>query len=176
MTLINGKRYGFLAFLMLLAVVLQYSFLQRIHLANAGLELLLFFPVFGGLLEGPLMGFILGVIAGLVQDLFIGKYIGLTVISFAVAGAVVGWGSIRVYKENYLVPIAAIAVGLFTSQIVYYGLITLLGAKHVALPLFLQYIGACILLNGIIAPFLYVFTYKSFTEGLLRKKSRQELE
>ncbi len=174
--MINQKRYAMMAVLLLVTVVLQFSFLQRIHLYGAGLELLLFFPVFGGLLEGPLMGFGLGLAAGLLQDLFVGKYIGLTVISFTTAGALVGWASIRVYKENYLVPVAAIAFGLLVSQTIYYIFMTMLGGTTIAPDVFFKYLGASILLNGLISPFLYVFTYKSFTEGWLKKKSRQELE
>jgi len=174
--LINQKRYMTIVILLLVAVVLQYSFLQRIHLYGAGLELLLFFPVFGGLLEGPLMGCFLGFAAGLLQDIFIGKYIGLTIISFMAAGTLVGWASIRVYKENYLVPIAAMALGLIISQLIYYFFMMMLGASIVAFPAFLKYLGASILLNGLVAPFFYVLTYKSFTEGWLKKKSRQELE
>ena len=66
-----------LTVLYLIAFFLQYGVLSNLGWGVFCPQLLLFFPVYAGVLRGSLSGLVHGVLCGLLQDLVIGLFVRL---------------------------------------------------------------------------------------------------
>lgn len=93
----------FIILLLLIAWLLQSSFLEIIAVAGVKPDLVMLIIVLYGFLLGPREGAFLGYIGGLVEDLIFGQYIGLSALSSMVAGYLAGVAGERLYRENILV-------------------------------------------------------------------------
>lgn len=172
--MINWKRYLLLVILFLCAIFLQYGFFNNLGWGVLCPQLLIFFPIFGGLLEGSKSGLICGVIIGLIQDLIIGRFIGLNILVWGVTGFILGIFSRRFFKENYLIPIVAVILCMVFTTIFYSVLVGLISGYWFSFARLGQImLGGC-LANGILAPIIYLPAYRSISYGWLRKKHLEE--
>lgn len=71
------------------------------------------------LFYGPRQGAAIGFIYGMVEDIFLGRYLGLNALIKALVGYGIGWGENRVYKDNLLVPVLALAAATLAANLLW---------------------------------------------------------
>ena len=86
----NRRRILTLVGLYIAAVIFQYGIINNLGWGIFCPQLLLFFPIYGGILEGSKTGMIMGGISGLLMDLIIGRFIGIGVITWLAVGWLAG--------------------------------------------------------------------------------------
>ncbi len=165
----NWQRLGTLAGLYILAFVLQYGVLNNLGWGVLAPQLLMFFPVFGGMLSGPVSGAKHGAIVGLLQDLVIGRFIGLNIITWAIVGFLAGHTTKGLFKENYFIGIVAIFCACIASAVTYTLLVGLVSGEFFSMTKISQIVLGGVVSNCILAPILYVPTYRSLSYGRLAK-------
>lgn len=173
---LNWRRNLLLCLLIIIAFILQFGFINALGWGFFTPNILWLFPVFASLLEGPYKGMFWGFLMGLVWDIFVGKYIGLNILSWCAAGWFTGFLCAKLYKENYLVPVVALAITVISSQLIYLFCMGILGGYWPSFLAIAKNIFFAVIVNSAVAMVIYVPIYKSFTEGLLRKKLLSEAE
>ena len=78
--MINWRRWLVLVVLYLAAFLLQYGVLNNLGWGVLCPRLLLFFPVYAGVLRGALPGLGHGLFCGFLQDLVVGRFLGLNLL------------------------------------------------------------------------------------------------
>ncbi|MCL1873935.1 MAG: rod shape-determining protein MreD [Clostridiales bacterium] len=167
------RKITFLAFY-LVALGIQDTWLPAIAVLGVQPDLLLCAAVFIALWRKPRYALIMAVLLGLSRDLLLGRYIGLSALAFLAAVALIIRVGPRFYKENYLVPVAAVFLGGAISALTY-----ALGGKLVGMPITL---GPYLLTqampqavySALIAPFLYVPAYLIFVQWGTEKVMKNE--
>lgn len=151
--------------LLILAVVLQETWIPLWAVAGATPDLLILFVVFTGLISGPMAGLLAGAGVGLLLDLLSGKYIGLSVLSMAAAGIATPLVCTHFYyKQKYIVPMVSV---LFATVVE--GFLYCLFSKFtsLSLPIFstlFHFFLPRALYNMVLTPLLYWWAYRFFVE------------
>ena len=166
----NRKRTLTVIGLFILAVILQYGILNNLGWGIFCPQLLIFFPIFGGILEGPKSGMILGGISGLLMDLIIGRFIGISIIVWTLIGWLAGRHGNPFFKENYLLPVVSVVLSMIGGNLLYALLIGLIGGYWVSVTQLAGIIIGGIIINGVISPIVYLPVYRSACSGYLSKK------
>lgn len=167
--LVNQRRIVALFVLYILAVILQYGILNNLGWGIFCPQLLLFFPIYGGILHGSKTGMILGGISGLLMDMIIGRFIGMQLLVWLVIGWLAGRYGNPFYKENYILPLLAVAVSVVLGDLLYALLIGIIGSYWVSLSQLASIIVGGVIVNCVIAPIIYLPVYRSSCSGYLRK-------
>ena len=97
---LNWRRNLTLLFILIFVILFQFSFINALGWGFFAPDLLLCFPVFFALLEGPRKGLAWGFAMGLVWDIFVARYVGLNALGWAVGGWLAGVLCAKFYKEN----------------------------------------------------------------------------
>ena len=153
------------ALLLILAVILQETWIPLWSVAGATPDLLILFVVFTGLISGSMAGLLAGAGVGLLLDLLSGQYIGLSVLSMAVAGFATPLVCTHFYyKQKYIVPLVSV---LFAT--VAEGFLYCLFSKFtsLSLPVFSTlwyFFLPRALYNMALTPLLYWLVYRFFVE------------
>lgn len=150
----------FIILLLLIAWLLQSSFLELIAVAGVKPDLVMLIIVLYGFLLGPKEGAFLGYAGGLVEDFIFGQYIGLSALSNMVAGYLAGVAGERLYRENILVASMVTFFATLAGFLVNYLLLYYLGL-HVSSLALVRVVLPAAVYTSILAPFLFgrIFRY-----------------
>jgi rod shape-determining protein MreD len=150
----------FIILLLLIAWLLQSSFLELIAVAGVKPDLVMLIIVLYGFLLGPKEGAFLGYAGGLVEDLIFGQYIGLSALSNMVAGYLAGVAGERLYRENILVASLVTFFVTLAGFLVNYLLLYYLGL-HVSPSALVRVVLPAAVYTSILAPFIFgrIFRY-----------------
>lgn len=163
----NWRRYLTLVALYAAAFFLQYGVLNNLGWGVFCPLLLMFFPVFGGLLGGTRQGLIHGAISGLIIDLVIGRFLGLNLLVWACIGALAGRLTRGLFKENYLIAIVSVLLAHSAAALLYALLAGLISGHFFSMTLIGRIILGGIPANCFLAPLIYLPTYRSLQYGWL---------
>ena len=104
--------------LIILTVAVQAALLPLAAIYGAKPDLLLIIVVSSGLLYGKEAGIGTGFFAGLLQDLASGNVFGLNLIAKMIVGFVFGLAERKVFKEQLLLPVLAIALASLGNSMI----------------------------------------------------------
>lgn len=123
-----------LVLVMLVALVLHQSLFVTLRVGDAHPQVMLLVAVVGGLLAGAERGALIGFTAGLVADLFVQTPLGLSALTFALVGFVVGsLQSGIVHSAWWIAPLTAL--GASFAGVILYGLLgAIIGQAHFVSP------------------------------------------
>lgn len=168
--MLNQRRILTIVVLYIVAVIFQYGILNNLGWGIFCPQLLLFFPIYGGILDGSKTGMILGGISGLLMDLVIGRFIGIGIIVWLLIGWLAGKYGSPFYKENYILPLLAVAISIIIENALYALLIGIIGNYWISFNQLIGIIIGGIIVNCVIAPIIYLPVYRSACSGYLKKR------
>ena len=162
-------RYFILALWPFLALFLQTTFFQTFTIQGTVPDMVLVLVIFYAIFNGANRGTVYGVMCGLLEDLYMGRFIGINAISKGITAYVIGRLQGNVFKENLLIGVIAVIAGtllnsslLFILSLISYAVFNL--DKSIFMNLIYQG-----LYNTLIGIPLYIWYYRSSTQGFLRK-------
>jgi rod shape-determining protein MreD len=168
--MLNQRRILTIVVLYIVAVIFQYGILNNLGWGIFCPQLLLFFPIYGGILDGSKTGMILGGISGLLMDLVIGRFIGIGIIVWLLIGWLAGKYGSPFYKENYILPLLSVAISIIIGNALYALLIGIIGGYWISFNQLIGIIIGGIIVNCVIAPIIYLPVYRSACSGYLKKR------
>lgn len=146
------------ALILILTLVIQTTLLSTWSFLVVVPDLILVLVVLFSLINGPKFGVKFGFFGGLVLDLLFGEMIGLGALTKMIIGLVVGLGTLRFYKENYIIPLVSVVIATVVDQCLY-----ALGMVVFGVPVPIAVIAENILplavYNGILGLLLYLRLY-----------------
>lgn len=166
--MLNWRRYLTLAGLYAAAFFLQYGVLNNLGWGIFCPQLLMFFPVFSGLLLGSLSGLRHGLLCGLLMDLVIGRFIGLNMLVWGLVGCLCGHFTRGLFKENYLIAIISVFFAYLLSCLLYAVLAGAISGHFFSMTLIGRIILGGTLVNCFITPIVYLPVYRSLQYGWLQ--------
>jgi rod shape-determining protein MreD len=113
-------------FLLLLAFVLQTTWIDFLEVFSLKPDLILLVLVYIALREGPLVAICMGFGVGFIQDVYHPADLGLNALSKSLIGFVVGYGRSRIVADNIQVQI-----GLLFGAVIFHDLIYYLGTSAI---------------------------------------------
>ncbi len=168
-------RYLVMTAVFLASLILQSTLFSHLTVAGVKPDLVLMFVILYALLHGPKEGLLIGLLGGLLQDFLFGQFVGMNALPKLTVGYMFGILERKIYKENLLIPIAAIFLGTFINETILYLLRQvsyLLGHAGGTSLNYLESVRHVILstavYNSCLAPLIYTKFYKSSQKGVLR--------
>ena len=171
--MINWRRWLVLVVLYLAAFLLQYGVLNNLGWGVLCPRLLLFFPVYAGVLRGALPGLGHGLFCGFLQDLVVGRFLGLNLLVWGFTGFLCGHFTKGLFKENYLIAVLSVFAVHFANCLLYALLAGLLSGSFFSMTFISKIILGGALVNCFLAPIIYVPVYRSLLYGWLRPLKNQ---
>lgn len=171
--MLNWRRNLVLTVLYLIAFFLQYGVLSNLGWGVFCPQLLLFFPVYAGVLRGSLPGLAHGVLCGLLQDLVIGRFVGLNLLVWGLTGFLCGYFTKGLFKENYLIALLSVFLVHTANSLLYALMIGLLSGSFFSMTFIGKIILGGALVNCFLAPVIYVPVYRSLLYGVLKPLTKQ---
>ncbi len=110
--------------------------------------------------KGPGKGAAAGAMGGVVSDLFTGYFLGMGAITNALVGFAAGWLGPKLFKENFLVPVAIAAAATLLQQSLYWLLLLAFGRNLPLLFALEKVIGPTVIVNGLLAFPVFVLAQK----------------
>lgn len=160
-------RYFMLGLLPFMAIFLQSTFFSIYTINGAQPDLVLIFVVFFAFLNGEKKGAGYGFLCGLFEDLYLGRFIGVSAISKAITGYIIGRLQVRFFNENLLVGLLVVLIGTVLNSLFMF----ILGwSAFSVFNLDTSIISGAIyqsIYNMLLAVPVYVWYYNSFKRGLL---------
>lgn len=161
-------RYFVMTCMFLISLILQSTLFSHLTVAGVKPDLVLILVVLYALLHGPKEGALIGFAGGLLQDLLFGQNIGINALTKIIVGYIFGVLDRKIYKENLLIPIAALFLGTFVNETILH-LLRLAGGTSVT---YFSHVRTVIfstaVYNSCLAPFIYGRFYNSSHKGVLR--------
>lgn len=114
------KRYLSLVILSFICFVLQSTLLPHVKLANIMPNLLIVITSVGGFMYGRKAGMFAGVLCGILLDFMYSNVIGILIFIYALIGYLNGIVNKLYFKEDYVIPLIAIALSDLLYGILYY--------------------------------------------------------
>ena len=148
----------FLFIVSFFAVILQNTVFNVLAVAGGKPDFILIFVVFFDIFRGPMQGGLLGVGLGLLEDLMIGRFIGLNAMCKGIIGYAAGTVEKRLYKNNFLVPMASLVVATLVHTLLYWFFSCLVGS-FIALDKMLWIAIPDSAYNMCFAPIIYALFY-----------------
>lgn len=105
---------------LVVAMILQATFLYRFEIAGIRPDLLVAFVVYLGWMRGPIAGTVGGFLVGLIQDLDAPGPLGLNALSKTIVGFAVAKAGFRVHRANAGVRFAFFLFAMLAHDIVYF--------------------------------------------------------
>ena len=124
----------FFAFFLLLTLILQSTLVPLVAINGIRPDLLLIIVVLSALLLGKETGACLGFFTGLLQDLVSGNIFGLNILSKLATGFLAGVMERKVFKENFFLPVLAVAVATAFNSLVMLLILYIFGFNIELLP------------------------------------------
>ncbi|MEW6622596.1 MAG: rod shape-determining protein MreD [Bacillota bacterium] len=166
------RRWFWMAFLMICALVLQATLFNYFPVAGVKPDLLLIIVVLYGLLYGKSAG-ILGLLYGLAEDLITGRFIGFNAFTKGLMGYFIGLLEPKLFKDHILVPIVVLLIGTLFYGIISFAVGLLVGYF---VPFDLEAFARLMILqsiyNACLAPFLYGRYYRLSVQRFVSKLRR----
>lgn len=134
------------------ALVLHQSLFVTVRFGDAHPQVMLLVAVAGGLLAGAERGALIGFTAGLLADLFVQTPLGLSALTFALVGFVVG--SVQsgiVHSAWWIGPLTALAAS-FAGVLLYGMLGAIIGQAHFVSPRLIGIAAGVGAMNAVLAP------------------------
>ncbi len=157
-----------LTFLLLIELIIESTILPFIKIGGAALNLVLITIVSIGLIYGKTQGMVLGLIAGLFHDILFGRVLGFHALSYMLIGYLMGIISERVYRDNKLISFLFTALGVLLYHTSFYFLQYFSGIEFSIFQYLKGTTIASMLMNAIIAFFIYPIFLKLSQQDLLR--------
>ncbi len=110
-------RYFVLGLLPFMAIFLQSTFFSTYSINDALPDLVLIFVVFFAFLNGERKGAGYGFLCGLFEDLYLGRFIGVSALSKALTGYIIGRLQVRFFNENLLVGLMIVFMGTILNSL-----------------------------------------------------------
>lgn len=151
-----------LAIFVLVNLIMQETIFDLIKIGGIKPDFLLILVMFSALLDGPVAGWKMGLAIGLLQDLVSGKFFGLYALCGMTTGYLVGLVETRIFKENYLVPVAVLFIGTIFHEFLYLFLGSLIGQTVQWASRWWGVIFPLAVYHAFIGPILYVPAYKAY--------------
>jgi len=107
-------------FLLLLAFVLQTTWIDFLEVYSIKPDLILLVLVYIALREGPLVAICMGFGVGFIQDVYHPADLGLNALSKSLIGFVVGYGRSRIVADNIQVQIGLLFGAVLFHDLIYY--------------------------------------------------------
>ena len=107
-------------FLLLLAFVLQTTWIDFLEVFSLKPDLILLVLVYIALREGPLVAICMGFGVGFIQDVYHPADLGLNALSKSLIGFVVGYGRSRIVADNIQVQIGLLFGAVLFHDLIYY--------------------------------------------------------
>jgi rod shape-determining protein MreD len=114
-----ARRVVFTAGIIVICAALQFSVVHHLAVRGVAPDLLLVVTVSIGLLSGPRAGMATGFGGGLLEGALLGAWIGVYAGAKTVAGYFAGETGRRVFAENLLVIVGAVAVLTLVHEAIY---------------------------------------------------------
>jgi rod shape-determining protein MreD len=105
---------------LVVAMILQATFLYRFEIAGIRPDLLVAFVVYLGWMRGPIAGTAGGFLVGLIQDLDAPGPLGLNALSKTIVGFAVAKAGFRVHRANAGVRFAFFLFAMLAHDVVYF--------------------------------------------------------
>lgn len=152
-----ARWFAFVCIIVVL-VALHIGGLGQLRMFGVYPELLVVVVCSVALHRGPATGFVIGLLLGFIYDLPGGHMVGLSAVAYAAAGLIAGILGAKVFPERWLVVGAAVALGTFTSQVVYAA-----GARAFGFSLMLwesgvRIVGPLVVYHLLLTPLVYPLT------------------
>ena len=141
------------------AVLLQNTVFNVLAVAGGKPDFILILVVFFAIFRGPVQGGALGIGLGLLEDLMVGRFIGINALCKGIIGYLAGTVEKRLYKDNFFVPMLALAVATFAQTLLYWFFSCLIGSI-VGLDKVLLIAIPDSVYNMCFAPIIYAFFYR----------------
>lgn len=171
--MLNWRRNLVLAVLYLAVFFLQYGVLSNLGWGVLCPQLLLFFPVYAGVLRGSLPGLAHGLFCGLLQDLIIGRFVGLNFLVWGLTGFLCGYFTKGLFKENYFIALLSVFVVHAANCLLYALLAGMFSGAFFSMTYISKIILGGALVNCFLAPVVYVPVYRSLLYGWLKPLTKQ---
>jgi rod shape-determining protein MreD len=171
--MVNWRRNLFLTILYLAAFFLQYGVLNNLGWGIFCPQLLLFFPVYAGILRGSRYGLAHGLFCGLLLDLVIGRFIGLNMLVWGFTGYMVGRITKGLFKENYLIAVVSVFLVYLANCLLYAVLVGLISGHFFSMTLISRIVLGGALVNCFLSPIFYLPVYRSLLYGWLQPLKKQ---
>lgn len=114
------KHYISMFLLLVACFLLQTTLFQYLKIANVLPNMILVVTAISGLMYGRKMGIFIGGACGLLLDLLYGSVVGISILIFVFIGYGNGSANKIYFKEDYVVPFAAIIASDFVYSILNY--------------------------------------------------------
>lgn len=160
-------RYLVLALLGFISLILESTIFNELIIAGVKPDIILVIVILIALFNGPKEGALVGLALGFLEDLYLAKYLGLNAVTKFSIGLMMGFMEKRMYKDNFLVPVAALFFGTLAYAIFYLIFANIVG-YHLSFERVLQVAIPGAIYNSCFAPFIYGKFYKSATRGVLK--------
>lgn len=105
---------------LVVAMILQATFLYRFEIAGIRPDLLVAFVVYLGWMRGPIAGTVGGFLVGLIQDLDAPGPLGLNALSKTIVGFAVAKAGFRVHRANAGVRFAFFLFAMLAHDVIYF--------------------------------------------------------
>ncbi|MHB1420786.1 MAG: rod shape-determining protein MreD [Bacillota bacterium] len=155
-----------LGLVLLASLVLQSTFPHWATIWGSKPDFLMIAIIYSALNDGAFPATRVGFVYGLVEDLLTGQYMGFNIFTKTITGYLVGLGEKKLYKDNLLVPIAAVFTGTLFNQVIGTVLLSLAG-KQSYFPFVVWSIFPLAVYNSLLVPLTYNFFYRSSHSGWL---------
>jgi rod shape-determining protein MreD len=119
----------FWGIIVIAALMIQATVMPLLAFQGVQPDLLLIVVVSSSLLLGKDQGVSIGFFSGLLQDLVGGNIFGLNTLSKLITGYLFGMAERKVFKENILLPVLAMAIATICNSAISFILLFLLGYK-----------------------------------------------
>lgn len=148
-------RYVGYGLILMIALLIETGGAPGLSLFGVRPELLSLLTMLFTMSHGSQRGAVFGFSAGLMHDLLIGRFIGLYASVLLLLGAVIGFITEQLFKDNFLVRLGTVFAGTALSQVLYFLGMAAFGRGISWLQLGWQSVLAASVLNTLLSLFLY---------------------
>ncbi|MBN1661881.1 MAG: rod shape-determining protein MreD [Anaerolineae bacterium] len=142
--------------LLLAAVLVQSTIVAHVDVWGVFPDLPLLWVVSWGLLRGARQGLVWGFIGGVMLDIFSGAPFGAGTLSMIAAGFLAGLAEPTVFRSHLALPLVAAFVGTLVYDLIFMGVVHLLGGAVLWGETLLRLVLPAAALNTIMVPVIFV--------------------
>ena len=148
----------FLLVLGYILLILRDTLFTKWSIAGGKPDFILILTVYYAIFQGWKKGGIMGLALGFLEDLMAGRFLGINALCKGIIGLVFGLVAGKIYRDNFLVPIACLLLSSLCSSAIYFVLAKIIGSNIYFSGMLLNAVP-----NGIytacFGPILYVLIY-----------------
>ena len=141
-----------LPLVVVLALVVQTSVLDRIRLVGVAPDLMLLLAIAAGVAGGPERGAVTGFLSGIAIDLFLQTPVGLSALAFSLVGYVVGMIGEGVLRSAWWIPLTTALVATAAGEVLFAMAGAVVGESQLMRPHLAAVAAIAAVLNAVLAP------------------------